>query len=151
MNSSLDIILKTEAGSLIFAPVNVREGEEKFDFNITCVLVGRFSGLLSGNFVCRLFRGDIERLLIYFYDHVQVLMAGGGEAPSFVPLEGDIQIKALDGEVVDMLDGYFTINILFNCGKPDEASSNVYFGFEAVVELSELNKFCDGLRRLVFS
>lgn len=67
-----------------------------------------------------------------------------------MPLEGDIQIKGLDGDVVDLSDGYFSISVLFNCGKANELSSNIYFGLEAVVGLTELNEFCERLKRLIF-
>lgn len=71
------------------------------------------------------------------------------ESPPYVPLEGDIQIKDLDGDVVDWSDGYFSISILFNCGKTNELSYNTYFGLETVVGVAELNEFCEGLKRLI--
>lgn len=150
MNKFLDVQFKTGVGSLIFSPVAVYRDEGIFDFNISCVLAKKFSGLLSGDFACRLYRNDIERLISYFDSHVQGLMAGTlAESPAYMPLEGDIQIKGLDGDVVDFSDGCFSISVLFNCGRADESSSNSYFGFETIVELSELHEFCEGLKCFV--
>lgn len=81
MNKFLDISFETGVGVLIFSPVAVYREEGVFDFNIVCALVAKFSGLLSGDFACRLYRNDIERLISYFDSHVQVLMAGGGSRP----------------------------------------------------------------------
>lgn len=150
MNKLLDISLKTEAGVLIFSPVGVHKSEGVFDFNIVCALAKRFSGFLPGSFTCRLYRSDIERLVSYFDSHVRGLMVGElKESPPYVPLEGDMQIKCLDGDVVDLSDGYFSISVLFNCGKAGELFSNTYFGLETVVDLTDLNEFCEGLKILI--
>lgn len=151
MNNYPDILFGLDIGDLIFSPVRVCEKDGVFDFVITCDLVEKFSGLLSGNFGCRLYRDDIERLILYFDSHIRGLkFEGRGESPVFVPLESDIQIRGLEGEVVDFSDGYFSIIIFFNCGKANEYSSNGYFGFEAVVEVTAVYEFCDGLKRLIY-
>ncbi|MBB4820193.1 hypothetical protein HNP29_003586 [Pseudomonas alcaligenes] len=150
MNIFSDVSLKTEAGDLIFSPVGVYKSEGVFDYNITCALAERFSGLLPGSFACRLYRNDIEGLISYFDVHLRSLVAGRFvESLSFLPLEGDIQIKGLDGEVTDFFDGYFSINILFNCGRANRSSSNTYFGFETVVEVVAVHEFCEGLKRFI--
>jgi len=146
MNNILDLELKLDAGVLLFSPFMICEDDGVFDFNVSCIFDGKFSGFLPGNFFCRLHRNDIERLIAYFDCHINLLMVGEWcESTSYVPLESDLQIKALDGDVIDCSDGEFSINILFNCGKGAKGTTNTYFGFETVVEISDLSKFCHGL------
>ncbi len=57
-----------------------------------------------------------------------------------------MHITALSGDAVDLSDGEFSIRILFNCGQGEKAATNTYFGFETVVDVSDLNKFCIGLK-----
>ncbi|KIP97668.1 MULTISPECIES: hypothetical protein [Pseudomonas] len=150
MNNFSDIVFQTEAGCLMFSPVKVCDDEGFFDFKISCALAKNFSRFLQGDFACRLYGKDIERLVAQFDKHVRGLILGEyAQSLSYVPLESDIQIQFLDGEVIDVSDGYFSIIILFNCGKADEASSNTYFGLETVVEVSDFKSFCEGLKRLI--
>lgn len=148
MNELLEFSLKTEAGSLVFSLVRADEYAGVFDFELSCVFVGSFYGYLPGKFSFRLYRGDIEKLIAYFFNHVQSLILGGEESPVYVPLESDFQIKCLSGDVVDFSDGYFSMSVMFNCGMGSEGSANTYFGFETVVDVGELSLFCEGLRRV---
>ncbi|NWB29036.1 hypothetical protein [Pseudomonas gingeri] len=148
MNELLDFSLKTEAGNLVFSLIRADECAGVFDFELSCVFVGSFSRYLPGKFSCRLYRGDIERLIAYFFNHVQSLVLGGEESPVYVPLESDFQIKCLSGDVVDFSDGYFSMSVMFNCGVGGEGSANTYFGFETIVDVGELSLFCEELRRI---
>lgn len=147
MNNLKSVGLKLDVGVLQFVPVNIYVNDGVFDFNIFCALDSGFSGFLSEKFFCRLYRRDIERLISYFDSHVKGLVAGElAESFTYVNLENDMHITALSGDAVDLSDGEFSIRILFNCGQGEKATTNTYFGFETVVDVSDLNKFCIGLK-----
>ena len=145
------IELKTEACSVNFSLRELPLEDGCFDFDIKCVMPEKFTGFYPKSFLCRLYNDDLERLIQHFDRHCQGLMNGSlHESPVYTPLEGDIQIRCLDGDIEKPDDGYFSICILFNCGKVNEDASNTYFGFETIVDLIDLNKFCDSIRSLCF-
>lgn len=110
------------------------------------ILIRNIHVFFNGDFGCRFYRKDLERLISYLNSHMMSLISGEaiGEF-AYMPLEGDIQVTCLEGETEDLLDGYFSLRIMFNCGAKDEVSSSCYFGLESVVYFSSIREFCHEL------
>ena len=143
------IKLKTEACSVNFSLRQAYHEDGLFDFSIECVMPKAFTGFYPAGFSCRLYNDDLNRLIQYFNRHRQGLLDGSlSESPVFMPLEGDFQIKCSDGDVESADDGYFSICILFNAGKVNEDASNAYFGFETIVDVLDINRFCEDVKSL---
>lgn len=145
----MKIELKTEACNVIFSR-KIPYESDFFDFDIDCVMEKKFTGFYPNDFFCRLYKNDLRRLIQYFNKHFQGLKDGSiSESPVYMPLEADIQIRCLDGDIDSSDDGYFSISILFNCGKINEDASNTYFGFETVIDVLDCKKFCNDINSLI--
>lgn len=93
---------------------------------------------------------DLVRLTEYFEQHIANLRADAdSEGETFVPMDLQFQMRASVGEVRSPDDGEFTLQFLVNVGQPDEESSSVYVGGEAVVTLEQIKRFLLPLRRLL--
>ncbi len=102
-----------------------------------------FAGIdLGGPLRIRLFLADVTRLGTYLREHVLGLSNGEvTESPVFVPTELDFQVQALDGEVESLFDGYFTI--AFSVRRQAMGmKGGGNFGFEGVVYLPDIYRFC---------
>ncbi|MEP9319467.1 hypothetical protein ABKS89_20185 [Pseudomonas sp. LABIM340] len=142
----MNIELKSSAGALSFCEEASYPSEGLVDFSIKCEFDGKYSGLLNREFNCRLYKADVSRLLDCYDSRVAAIVEGESFVPYFyMPLESDFQIGFLAGEAQSTDDGYFFISFMFNLGGKDDESSNVYFGFEAEIDLLDMKKFCNDL------
>lgn len=141
--------LKTEVGNIGFFLRKASPETGVFDFDVKCEMNDKFRGFYPQRSFCRLYTDDLRKLVQYFRNHCVGLENGTlSESPVYMPLEADLQIRCLDGDVEND-EGYFSVCILFNCGKQGESGSNNYFGFESVIELSELKIFCSNINKLL--
>ncbi|HCF5176279.1 TPA: hypothetical protein NIG24_004847 [Pseudomonas aeruginosa] len=121
-------------------------GSDFFGFSVHVYLREDFPKFLSGDFFCELNSAGIKRLKEYFSSHLAGLKLGGVcNDLVYFPLSGDLKFRFMDGEVYDSNDGCFTIGVFFNCRGKAEGSSNSYFGFESVVDVVNMGRFCDGM------
>lgn len=142
----MNVELKSNAGVLLFCSEGVFLSEGIIDFSVRCKLHGKYSGLLDRVFSCRLYKGDISRLLGCYERCVAAVVHGKFIEPFFyMPLDNDFQIGFLAGEAEGRDDGYFFVSFMFNLGGKDDESSNVYFGFEADIDFVDMKRFCDEL------
>ena len=135
--------LKSDGIGTEFVFADIRSNSGYVDVRISVDLpeeMGRWPMPMAA---CRLFKGDLERLLQYFRSHTKGLLDGSlSESAVFVPSEIGFQIRALDGDVESMLDGYFTIEVMNNYGLRKEGYDSLYLGFSSVIDLVNLNEFC---------
>jgi hypothetical protein len=103
----------------------------------------------------RLFDRQREGHRKYVADYIDSILTGDSvESPTWVPLELEMQITCLDGEVSyeeDTLVGEFNIRVMVETPmKPGtERQIRVYTGYEGRVNVQEVITFCAALRACV--
>lgn len=103
----------------------------------------------------RLFDRKREEDRVYVADYVNsILTEGSIESPTWVPLELELQLTCLDGEVSyeeDLLTGEFSIRVMVQTPvKPGEGRQiRVYTGCEGSVDIREVRTLCAALRSCV--
>lgn len=88
--------------------------------------------------------------------HIDLILTGPSiESPTWVPLELELQITCLDGEVSyeeDILTGEFSIRVMVHVPERLEANTEqrrIYVGCEGSVDIQEVQSFCAALRSCI--
>ena len=97
----------------------------------------------------RLSQSDLVRLSCYFMDHAEGLANRSlCESPLFVSQELQFQIRALDGDVESMDDGYFTIEVMIKNGSRESSYKPTYFGYSSIIDVAHVKMFCSEIDRI---
>ncbi|SFD53706.1 hypothetical protein [Pseudoalteromonas denitrificans] len=144
------INLRLEIGCISFILRKFHDDTYFWDFDIECLMEKKFECFNPKHYFCSLNKTDLINLVEYFQTHYLGLIDNQlTESQIFMPLEGDFQIKCMEGEIDNIDDGYFSISLMFNNGKPYEDASNCYFGFESVVDIQNIILFCQDIKTLL--
>lgn len=144
------ITLTTEGYMVTFQLEQRKDLRSSLDGTVVFTLVPGLSKMEVHSQPMPISVDDLERLSEYFQQHIANLQADAdSEGETFVPRDLQFQMRASVGDVRSPDDGEFTLQFLVNVGRPDEESSSVYVGGEAVVTLEQTRHFLLSLRRLL--
>lgn len=147
---SHEITLTTEGYVVTFQLEPRKDLRSSLDGTVVFTLVPGLSKMEVQSQSMPISVDDLERLAEYLQQHIVNLQADSdSEGETFVPLDLQFQMRASVGEVRSPDDGEFTLQFLVNVGQPDEESSSVYVGGEAVVTLEQIKHFLLSLRHLL--
>lgn len=144
------VILETEGYEVAFEVRGIRIPQSTLDVTVGFSLASNLGRVELKALPVPIFMRDLQRMTMYLEQHIANLQKDPwGDSDTFVTLDCQFKMRALAGEVRSLNDGEFGLQFLVNVGRPNDESSYVYCGSEAVVTLKNINRFIILMRHML--
>lgn len=145
-----NIILQTEGYQASFELKRFPDYNTSLDLTVVFSVDPRVGKVEARSIPMPIYLRNLYELATYLEQHIADLQKNPqSETYTFVPIDLQFQMQALEGIVIPEEDGEFGLRFMVNMGTPDEESGRVYVGGESTLTVENARRFIATIRQVL--